>query len=296
LPPDASSPALAALRGAARALGRLPEPLSNRLGIGVGWFLGTVIRHRRRDALEALRLSFPDRSRAELEDMVRGMYRHLGLNLAELSRMIGRGVGAFQDRYVVVGEENLREALDRGKGAFGLTAHLGNWELSAALMPSRGYPTAIVVREIKNPAVNGFWVGIREASGLSVIHRRGAARACIWCSRDNVLVVFVLDQNMTRSEGVFVDFFGRPACTSPGLARLAARLEMPVVPCRCRRRADGVHELKFFPLLEPPPDAEPETIHAATQTYTRLLEEMIREMPEQWIWIHRRWRTRPLEV
>jgi KDO2-lipid IV(A) lauroyltransferase len=103
----------------------------------------------------------------------------------------------------------------------------------------------------------------------------------------------MLDQNMTRTEGVFVDFFGRPACTTPGLAYLAAQSQAPVVPIFLLRNPDHRHTFRVLPVIDPPPDRQPDTMREYTQRYTAVLEGVIREHPDQWIWIHRRWRTQP---
>jgi KDO2-lipid IV(A) lauroyltransferase len=103
----------------------------------------------------------------------------------------------------------------------------------------------------------------------------------------------IIDQNMTRNEGIFVEFFGKNASTSPGLAYMAAQSKAPVIPAFMCRKPDGRHVLKFQPELEPPEDRTPESIHEATQRYTKIIEDAIREAPEQWIWMHRRWKTQP---
>jgi KDO2-lipid IV(A) lauroyltransferase len=174
-----------------------------------------------------------------------------------------------------------------------LAAHLGNWEVAAAAWASRGQPVALIAKAIKNGTVNALWTATREKFGMRLLSQRGSYAECLRALRQNEAVACMLDQNMTSDEGLFVEFFGRPACTTPGLAMLAARTGVAVVPVQFIRLAGGRHLCRFLPALPPPPNQDPASLRAATQEYTAILETMIRDHPEQWIWVHRRWRTAP---
>lgn len=284
--------AAALLRAAAGRVARMPLDRALALGARLGDWFGNVLRYHRRDARDALRRAFPDKPAAEVERLLAAMYEHLGMNVIESLRLAG-GREDQLDLVTVHGEEHLKAALARRRGALILTAHLGNWDLLSLIPPRRGYPLTVITKDVKHPALNAFWMSMRRSHGLRLVPVRGSYRTCLAALRRNELVGFVLDQNMIAAEGIFVDFFSRPACTTPGLAYMAAQAQAPVVPAFIVRGAGGHHDVYALPALDPPPDRHEDTIRAATQTYTRIIEDWVRRYPEQWIWIHRRWRTRP---
>ena len=276
-----------------RRLARLPRPALLRWGARVGWFYGHVVRHRRAEALAALRHSLPELSEAGALAVLDGMYRNLAINILEVLRADGGVVEHAADLFSVEGEEHVQAALARGRGALILMAHYGSWEMLAAHAAHRGYKLHIVAKKFKNDAVDRLWNRLRERYGVSVIYAHNAARPVLRALRENALVGFMLDQHRPREQGVFVQFFGRPACTSPGLAILSSQAQAPVVPVFIRRRDDGGHHIRVLPLIEPPPDREPATVLRYTQRYTTILETEIRAHPSEWIWLHRRWKTQP---
>jgi len=271
----------------------LPPRAARRLGLGAGWVFGSVVRYHRRDALAALQRSFPEKSADEIRGLVRRMYAQLGLNGVELCRLGTMSAAELETAVIMEGWDHLKAAMARGRGAIILTAHLGNWDMLCTLAPRWGYPLTIITKNLRNQRLNRFWMQARERFGLRFVPARHSFRACLTALRKNEIVGFVLDQNMIDREGIFVEFFGRPACTTPGLAYLAAQSGAPVVPAFMVRDADGRHRGRILALLEPPPDREPGTIRAATQQYTRIIETAVREHPDQWIWLHRRWKTQP---
>jgi KDO2-lipid IV(A) lauroyltransferase len=276
----------------AHGIAALPLHMSLALGRGLGRVFGSVIRYHRRDALEALARSLPDLDTAAREEIIKRMYAHFGMNLVESLRLAGgklRQVEMMEQH----GIDQVHQALERNKGALILTAHFGNWDLLSVLTPRIGFPLTIISKDVKNRALNTFWMDMRRAKGLSIVPAHQSYRKCRAALKRNELVGFILDQNMIDKEGIFVDFFGRPACTTPGLAFMAAQSGAPVIPVFTRRLENGRHEMRVYPPLDPPPDREPETIREATQQYTRIIEDMVRQYPDQWIWIHRRWRTQP---
>ena len=274
-------------------LSRLRLETALRVGRALGWIYGHVVRYNRGEALRALQRSFPEKSPDEIRDIADRMYVHLGMNIVETARLpylsdevLGRQM-LFRDQDVV------KKALARGKGAIILTAHVGNWELLEAVTPLWGYALTAIAKEIKGAALNDFWNTIRSRFGVTVLPPKNAFRPCLKTLRNGGLVGFILDQNMTRKEGIFVDFFGQPASTSPGLAYMAAQSGAPVLPVFATRHENGVHEVFVLDPIEPPTDHKPETILKFTQQYTKVIEDVIRRHPEQWIWCHRRWRTQP---
>ncbi len=278
-----------------KALARMPRARAMRWGAVLGRFLGSVLRLRRREVARNIARCFPERPPAEIRAITDGMYRNFGLLLVEVLRF-----GAVDRRHLrelveLDGENPLPQVLAQGKGALVLTAHIGNFELLCTMAPLFGVPLTVITKTIKPAALNDHWEQARRRLGVKTLPPRNSYRACRQVLKQNEVLGFVLDQNMKRKHGIFVEFFGRPACTSPGLAFLSARSQAPVIPVFMIRQPDGRHRVKIFPPLPPPGDCEPETIRAATQTYTRVIEDVIREYPAQWTWMHRRWRTQPME-
>jgi KDO2-lipid IV(A) lauroyltransferase len=281
------------VRGISRFFSALPLHAALAVGRRLGWVYGYVIRYHHRDATEALRRSFPQKTAAELRHILKTMYLNLGMNVAEEFRM-RRVTDQYLHDYVSwEGEEHVRETLAKGKGLLVLTAHMGNWDLLCSIAPRFNYPTTIITKNIKNDSINQFWMESRKRFGLKFVPAHNSYRQCLAALRKNEIVGFALDQNMIRPEGIFVDFFGKPACTTPGLAFMAAQSGAAVVPAFMLRQPDGRHLVRALPPIPPPPDRKPETILAYTQLYTRVIEDMIRQYPDQWIWLHRRWRTVP---
>lgn len=280
------------LRGLTRFLSFLRLPTALALGRGLGDLAYLMARRHRATVLAEMRRCFPYDTLEEVQERLLRVYQHVGMNYAEVFRWIGGQAEELEKRVLVTGTEHLTAARARGKGVLVLTAHLGNWDL-LGLWAARRHPLTIISKALREEGVNRFWMEARAASGLGIVPSRKSYRACLAVLKKNGLLGFILDQNALAHEGVFVDFFGKPACTSPGLAFLSAHSQAPVVPAFMHRKLDGTHRLEILPALDPPSDREPATLREATQRYTRAIEDVIRQHPEQWIWMHRRWRTVP---
>jgi len=274
----------------------IPLELRVLLGRFLGWVLNVVFRFRRADVDTHLSYAFPDmddRGRAALRATA---YRHMGLLMVELLSLPCMKAQKVLDLSEVTGVEHLEHARAHGKGVFVLAAHLGNWEMGLAALARHGIGSHVIVKEIKSKAGAYAADKIRGSHGATPIPRRRSLRMIARVLRDGGGVGFVLDQNTTADEGVFVQFFGRPACTMPGLAILSQRYQAPVVPIQFSRDDDlRHHRVTFFPELEWEElsrDKEANIRHN-TQRYTAAIESLIRQHPDQWLWVHRRWRTRP---
>ncbi|MFH0878239.1 MAG: lysophospholipid acyltransferase family protein [Lentisphaerota bacterium] len=281
------------LQSIIRFVSSMPLPRALALGKKLGWFYGSVIRYHRKDALEALQRTFPEKSLEEINGIIDRMYAQLGMNAVEISRLAGGKPDNLEQRITIEGEDIAREVLAQGKGALILVAHFGNWDLLGMFTAKRGYPLTIISKTIKNPTLNAMWMKLRNEYGVKIIPARNSYRDCLKVLRKNELLGFILDQNRPLDQGVFVDFFGKSACTSPGLAYMAAQSKAPVMPVFIHRISDSEHVLKVYPPLPPPPDREQASILAATQQYTKVIEDEIRKYPDHWLWIHRRWKTQP---
>lgn len=227
---------------------------------------------------------------AALERLRRGFYRHLGLLVWEYLRMPLRPPEYFRDRLILHGGEHLERAFAQGQGVILCCGHLGNWELALIGMRTHGFEGAAVVKEVKGRVGRIFLELVRARTGGPTIGRREGARAILKTLRQNHGVCFFLDQNMTADEGVFAPFFGRPACTQAGVPIIAQRSGAPVLPVQFYRDPDGIHHhAVVHPPLELPGDDVPGSVARLNQA----LEGFIREHPEQWIWMHKRWKTQP---
>lgn len=283
----------ALLRILTRGARALSDRAAHRWGVAIGWLLGRGVRHRRGLVLRTMAHCLPERTPAERVRLTDAMYRHFGLMVVECLRFSGARAAKFAGRVTIEGREHAEAVKARGRGTLMLMGHIGNWELMGVAASTIWTPLHVVVKPIRNKALNEFWREAREGMGLGLLPREDALRDCLKALRRGEMVALVLDQNMKRSRGIFVDFFGRPACTTPGLAYLSAVSQAAVLPAYMIRGPDGRHRMHMLPPIEPPPDRRDETIRAYTQRYTRILEDIIRAHPDQWTWLHHRWRTQP---
>ncbi|MEI6564221.1 MAG: lysophospholipid acyltransferase family protein [bacterium] len=279
------------LKGLTKLFAALSLPGALALGRILGWIYGSIIRHRRTEAMASLRQSFPEKSEEERRLILNTMYLNLGMNLAEEFRLSSVTPTYLDNNILWEGEAYSHGVLAAGKGLLVLSAHLGNWDLLCTFAPRFNFPTTVITKDIKNNAINAWWMNARSRFGLKFVPAHNSYRQCLTALRKNEIVAFVLDQNMIDTEGVFVDFFGKKACTSPGLAYMSAQSGAAVVPVFMIRLDNGRHLIKALPAIPPPPDRKPETIHAYTQLYTKVIEDVIRQYPDQWLWVHRRWKT-----
>ena len=281
-----------------RALSWLSACLSQfqvqRVGRALGWLLGSGLRFRRGEVQATLQRCFPEKSPADVRIVADGMYRHLGILLIEILRTGCIDPVALDEAVNCSGFEKGMQILRQGRGLIVLTAHVGNFELLAMMAALKGAPLTVITKALKPRWLNDWWIETRVKFGVKMLPARDSYRYCRETLKANGILGFILDQNMKRNRGIFVDYFGRPACTSPGLALLSAQTGSPVLPVFMLREPDGRHRVHVFDLLPPPERTDKEAIRQATQTYTTIIEQFVRAHPDQWIWLHRRWRTKPL--
>jgi KDO2-lipid IV(A) lauroyltransferase len=192
------------------------------------------------------------------------------------------------------GIEHLKRAHLRGKGVFVVSAHMGNWEMVALLQGWLGLPMAMVTRPLDNPRLETMLARGRRRSGNEIIHKRRAVRGILGALRDGWCVALLIDQDFPESDRVFVDFFGRPAAAAPTLGLLALRTGAPIVPVVSELLGDGRYRIRYLTPLEARPtgDRDADVLDIMARS-TAVLEAEIRAKPEQWLWMHRRWKTRP---
>lgn len=280
------------LKSFAALFSALPLGAALCVGRALGRFFALIAPRHRRRALENLAACFPEKSEAELRGICHRMFVNQGMNMVEMFRWMGGRDAELRAR---IDASELREDLvrDARRGLVALVAHVGNFDLMG-LWAASIVPLTIISKEIKNAGLNQFWMEKRASAGLNIVPAHNSYRACLNVIKKGGVLGFILDQNMTRKEGVFVDFFGRPACTTAGLAMLAWHSQAPVLPFFMVRKPDGSHHLLVKELIPPPASRDERSLTEATQRYTKVIEDVIRAYPDQWIWMHRRWRTQPL--
>jgi Kdo2-lipid IVA lauroyltransferase/acyltransferase len=279
----------------ARALGAMPRGLARVFSGLLATFVYLVFGRLRRVGERNLELALPELPRPERVRILRGVYKHLGWQLVEFCRMPRYTPANTRDWIRTEGLEHYRSAQARGKGVLVVTGHLGAWELSSFYHSLMGYPMGMVIRRLDNRRLDDYVNGIRCMHGNRVLHKDDFARGLLTAMRDGETVGILMDTNMTPPQGVFVEFFGRLACTASGLARVALKTGAAVVPgFMVWEPAEKKYVLRFGPELEfvRSDDAEADVL-AATQLCAAATEEWIRRYPDQWLWIHRRWKTRP---
>jgi KDO2-lipid IV(A) lauroyltransferase len=298
------TPADRALAAAARALvdrlGRAPTrpALAAAAALGRAW--ARLHGPRTRDARTNLRIAFPEWSEAEREEVLARSLANLARGVVELSQIPVHGAAALRERVAIEGLEHMEAARRRSPtgGLIVLTGHFGSWELLAAAMSAAGFPVAVVHRPRDNPALEAVLAGLRSAGGVQLLARGSAARGALQALREGRFLAIPYDQNCRREEGVFVPFFGRLACTRDGPPRIALRTGVPVLPVFVFRRADGLHHVaRVRPALdlvrEGPGVERGAAVRENARRMTGAVEEAIREAPDHWVWLHRRWRTQP---
>ena len=273
----------------------LPRRLARVVGGGIGAVAFHGLSRLREVGLRNLELAFPDKTVEELERILRSEYRNLGYLLAEFCKMPGYTAESASRFIRYEGLENFLAARERGKGVLVLTGHLGAWELSSFYHSLMGMPMGMVIRRLDNPLVDAFVNQVRCLHGNRVIHKDDFARGLISSMRAGETVGILMDTNMTPPQGVFVPFFGVEACTASGMARIAAKTGAAVVPgFLLWEEGEGKYVLHFGEELEVvhTGDAEQDAV-TNTASFTAAIEGYIRRYPEQWLWLHRRWKTRP---
>lgn len=273
----------------------LPRPRALRAGAAVATFIYFVDWKRRRVGLHNLAIAFPDKTPAQLRAILRCAYRNIGRSAAEAIHLLELNPRSARDYVRIEDPERWQQAVNRPGGAIVVTAHFGSWELLAYAQGLFGRPVTIVHKSFPNPLVDHVVNYIRARAGTRYLRKRRAAREALRALRDGAVLVTPVDQNQRRHDGVFVDLFGVPACTTSGPARLALRTGVPIVPAFLVRDGESdQHRLIVLPDIEPAQTGDRAAdITATMQRCSDVVEQMLRQYPEQWIWFHRRWRTRP---
>jgi Kdo2-lipid IVA lauroyltransferase/acyltransferase len=273
-------------RGAARAIGR---------GLGRVW--ARLDSRHLAIAADNLRRAFPAWSHEQVERTARAVYVHFAQVMLELLWMPGRSreqVMSFVDGF---GVEAAARAETSGRGYIFVCAHFGNWEIHGISHAWRtGRPFGVIARPLDNPALDTRLCAVRTMSGHSVIYKRRALQQVLKLLREGKGVAILIDQNVQEDDGIFVDFFGRKAATTTVAAALAVKTGAWLIPSYAELQPDGRYHAVCEPPLEWTPSGDRDRdVAGLTQQLTTVIEGWIRRRPEQWLWMHRRWKTQPRE-
>ena len=278
-----------------KTLGLLPRRAARFVGASFAAVAYLVRTPLKRAAMFNLQLAFPDWTDAKRKAVIRRMIQQIGWMAGEFSqfpRYVRKGIEGV---VVLDGEENFEAARRRGKGVLFLTGHMSAWELAPFAHALYGHPLQFLVRPIRNRRVDELINSYRCLSGNQPIEKNKSARMIFKVLNDGGTVGILSDHNTSLEEGVFVDFFGVPASTTSGLARIALRTGAAVVPgFLFWDTAQKVYRLRFEPAVElARSDNEEADVRENTARFTRVIEDYIRAHPDQWLWVHKRWKTRP---
>ncbi len=273
----------------------LPRPIAGALGRGVGRFVFWVLPHERRKTLRHLREAFGgEKTEPEISKIAERVFVHLGETAADVLRFPAMDREAFQ-RLVTLenGTGNLENVLARGKGVIALTGHLGNWEFLASFLRHQGFPGSIVARKIYYEPFNRVLVRLRQSGRVRTIYHDDPPRTVLAELRANHVVGMSADQDIDRVDGIFVPFFGKPAWTPTAPAKIALASGAAIVPVFLIHWGKGYRLFVEEPIWPKRAHSKEESVERMTAAWSEVVEHFVRRFPEQWAWMHHRWRTSP---
>lgn len=280
--------------GAFKALALvIPRALFLRIGRGLGALVAILDRRHLAIAKDNLRRSFPEWTEDQVDRTARGVWAHFGGVMFDLVRILARGAGVVDALATIEGREHAEAAHRSPNGVVLITGHFGNWETHGIVHAKHFGSIGVVARPLDNPTLDRAMTALRESAGNEVIEKEHAMIRSMRRLKAAQGVAFVVDQNVQEKEGIFVDFFGRPACTTPFAAKLAIKTGALVLPCRAVMRPDFSYRVIYDPPIDPKTfGSGDEGVLALTQAMMKATEAWIRANPDQWLWMHRRWHTK----
>jgi len=278
-----------------KTLGALPRPFARWLAAGATRILLLVMPKMRKTAKFNLRLAFPEWTDAQRRSVMRKMVRNFGWMAVEFARFPKYTKENIEEVVVLDGHENFLAGQSRGQGVLYLTGHIGAWELSSYAHALYGFPLHYMARPLDNKPLDEMVNHYRGGSGNKPIFKNESARTVMRVLKDAGTVGILADQNTMPEEGVFVDFFGTPACTTTGIARVALHTDAAVVPGYAFWDENlRKYRLRFEAPVELVRTGDTEKdVQENTQRFAKVIEEIVRRHPDQWVWIHARWKNRP---
>jgi KDO2-lipid IV(A) lauroyltransferase len=284
-----------AVRGVVGGFGLLPLRSAMKMGEILGRLAQKLPAKHNRVARRNLEIALPGLPESEQQKIMRGCFENLGRQLGLVAHFKNLGHEDVLNMLDVEGKEHFDRAHATGRGVLFFTGHFGSWEIFNLVPPSFGYGMNILVRRIDNRLIENYIEDLRTTFGSRTLDKKTSARQMFRLLYAGELLGIVADMNVQEREGVFVDFFGIPASTTSGLARLALRTDAIVLPAFAIWQPE---KQKYLLKLEPPVEFEKtddveRDVHELTQKVTKVIEKYVRLYPEQWMWIHKRWNTRP---
>jgi KDO2-lipid IV(A) lauroyltransferase len=269
------------------------------IGVRVGGFLGKLVYYilnkERKKTIRNLRCAFPEKNEIEIKFIAKGCFENLGKGLFELINLPKLTEDNIKRIAKIEGEEHVKKALSKGKGFIFVTGHIGNWELMGAVFGIKGYKVNVIAAPLYDNRINELLIKQRARHSVKVILRgsQDIKREIIKALHNNESLSMLIDQD-TKVPGVFVDFFGRPAYTPSGAASISMRTDAPVLMGFITRLPDNTHRIHIKPPLQLINTGHRDSdIKENTALFTKIIEEQIRKTPEQWVWMHNRWKKQP---
>jgi KDO2-lipid IV(A) lauroyltransferase len=278
-----------------KMLSALPRRVARGFAAAVTSLLFSLQPRLRKTAAFNLQLAFPSWTEAQRKEVTRRMVRNLGWMAVEFARFPRLTRENIEEFVILDGQENFLEGQRSGNGVLYLTGHIGAWELSSFAHALYGYPLHYMARPLDNKRLDALVNQYRCSSGNKPIFKNESARAMLKILKHSETIGILADQNTMPEEGVFVDFFGKSACTTTGIARVALHTSAAVVPGYAYwDKTIQKYRLRFEPPVELVRTGDTERdVFENTQRFAKVIEEIIRKHPDQWVWVHKRWNTRP---
>ncbi len=282
-----------------RILVLIASQIPMSIGVRVGGFLGKLVYYilhkERKKTIRNLTRAFPKKNEIEIKRIAKGCFVNLGKGLFELINLPKLTENNIKKIVTIEGEEHVKKALSKGRGFIFITGHIGNWELMGAVFGIKGYKVNVIAAPLYDNRINELLIKQRAKHKVKVILRgsQDIKREIIKALRNNESLCILIDQD-TKVPGVFVDFFGRPAYTPSGAASISMRTESPVLMGFITRLSDNTHRINIKPPLQLiDTGGRDSDIKENTALFTKIIEEQIRKTPEQWVWMHNRWKKQP---
>ncbi len=269
----------------------LPRETALRFGRHLGSLSRLVQKKRVQTASHNMRHAFPEMRQSEIDRNVREVFCHLGVSGIEMLRLdMFKGKEDLERYFTFSGLEHLQQAYAEGQGALLLSGHIGFWEVGTFFLPLLGFPADFVAKRMKNPYVDRYFEKLREAGGGKCLESKKGARRILRSLSKNRGVAVLLDQHISRNEAVRVDFFNRPAYTTPIITQIAMKQGTPIVPVFVYRTKDYRYEVVVEPMIQFENEPGDEAVLSNTAVLNDIIEQAVRKDITQWFWVHRRWR------
>ncbi|MRR17874.1 MAG: lipid A biosynthesis acyltransferase, partial [Deltaproteobacteria bacterium] len=275
----------------------LPLRIKRSLAAGLSRLAYYLLHKHKVIALHNLMRSFPEKSPAEILRIIKNSYASFAMLFAEFLQILYLNKTNLSRWVTVQGLPHYEKACREGKGVLLFTAHFGNWEIGNAALAILSTPPYFMARALDSPLLEAITTSARKPLGIVTLHKENAMRMLLPLLRKGKAVILLIDQNVAAKEGVFVDFFGRPACATTGIALMAMHTGAAVLPIFTTRLPDGRYLTEIGPQVETVQTGNrDQDLLVNTQNYAKVIEDHVRKYPDQWLWLHQRWKTKPCQA